>query len=90
MLTKGFCKCNLSRVERGKRGEEVFMTVINLPPNFMTVVIDIPLLLNIVLDAWTKTKFIEMNVCVSLMNCHVRTTETMAHAVTIVYPFEFE
>ena len=37
MLTKGVCKCNISRVERGKRGEEVFMTVINLPQaNVMT------------------------------------------------------
>jgi hypothetical protein len=25
-------KCNISRVDRGKRGEEVFMTVINLAP----------------------------------------------------------
>ena len=31
-VNQRFCKCNLSRVERGKRGEEVFMTVINLPP----------------------------------------------------------
>ena len=31
-VNQGFCKCNLSRVERGKGGKEVFMTVINLPP----------------------------------------------------------
>ena len=32
-INQGFCKCNISRVERGKGGgKEVFMTVINLPP----------------------------------------------------------
>ena len=31
-VKQGVFKCHISRVERGKRGEEVFMTVINLPP----------------------------------------------------------
>ena len=31
-VNQGVFKCHISRVERGKRGEEVFMTVIDLTP----------------------------------------------------------